>query len=391
MKIAYISSPPFLDFSIEYIQELKKEVTLDVYIVLNKQYLQSTILNIKQYNYKIGELVTIDDLKDDVEHYDLLKEYIDGCNSFNFVLFPDKSLSFAALQSSRKLAAFINKSIPSVVHFDDIHLQLLGLRVFLKSRNLVTNVHDPEPHSGENNWRRIFIRKVFYPVMKSFILFSNYSKDRFIKIYDPLQQVNTLSLTPYYFYKELPKQSIHLDLSTSDFVLLFFGRISKYKGVGQLLKAFYHLNDKYPNLRLIIAGKGKLDGEILAESGDETNGKLIVINRFINNRELVYLMGKTDIVVCPYRDATQSGVVMTAFAFEKKVIVSKVGGLYEPVIENKNGYIYNLNDPNSLENVIEKAITKKSYNTEFSNNLKIEASVNIEKLIKIYDKVVSNC
>ncbi|MDB5287241.1 MAG: glycosyltransferase [Mucilaginibacter sp.] len=390
MRVAYITYPFFLDFSIEYINELKKAVQLDVYIVLTRIHLKSTILNASKYNFQTGELVSLERLENILENYNLIKQYANGCNSFNFILFPDKSLSLASVITSKKFAKIINGSKPAIIHFDDTITHFLGLKLFLKGSNILTNIHDPEPHSNAKDWRRDLTRKVLFPKMKSFILFSEFSTNRFIEIYKPRQKVHTLSLVPYNFYTKLNPKEIYNNIKPNDFVVLFFGRISKYKGINQLFNSFNNLYQKLPNLKVIIAGKGSIEYDFPENLKNEIDKRLIIINRFITNEELVQLMQITNIVVCPYLDATQSGVVMTAFAFQKKVIATRVGGLHEPIIENKNGFTYSLDNENGLDTIIENLVNNKTGTQEFILKQEYQSHFNTKKLIEIYRQLIEN-
>jgi|ERR1700761_6455637 len=384
MQVAYITSPHYLDCSIEYINELKKETILDVYVVLNSNYLKATILNIKDYTYPTGKLLSFYDLAGKIENFDLLETYVKGCHSFNFILFPDKSTSIQSVIACRNLAAAINKNVPSIIHFDDISLQLWSLGIFLKSNWKCTNVHDPEPHSGERDWRRNLARLILYPGMKAFIVFSAYSNKRFNEIYKPKPPVYTLALTPYYFYSKILPHDVFNELDKDDLVLLFFGRISKYKGINELVRAFKNIYKYDARLKLIIAGRGNINNELDVDLQSEIGNGIILYNRFIANEEIAGLMQRANYVVCPYRDATQSGVVMTAFAFQKKVIVSEVGGLYEAVIPGKNGYVYNPREPNGLEIAFGQVLEKPALPVEFKIDNKYSAAFNSVLLLDIY-------
>jgi glycosyltransferase involved in cell wall biosynthesis len=225
--------------------------------------------------------------------------------------------------------------------------------------------------------------------MKAFVLFSNFSTDRFIKVYKPKQIVYTLSLVPYSFYTKLKAKKVISKIEPDDFVLLFFGRISKYKGVDALLNTFNSLHKQLPNLKLIIAGKGNIEYDFPESLKKLIDNRLIILNRFITNEELVQLMQITDVVVCPYLDATQSGVVMTSFAFNKKVISTRVGGLHEPITENQNGYTYSLYDEKGLENIIINLVNT-GINNSFFLKEEYQAKYNAAKLTEVYKQLMEN-
>lgn len=74
----------------------------------------------------------------------------------------------------------------------------------------------------------------------------------------------------------------------------------------------------------------------------------------------VYLPGENIISVCPYKDATQSGVVMVSYDYGIPVIASNVGGLDEQIIDGKTGFLINPNDVDELVYAMEKFILDTS-------------------------------
>lgn len=387
MKIVYIANPWFLDFSIEYIKELQANVELHVLLIVNRYKLKSTILNINSFP-KNATILDFRELSAEIDNYEAFLPYIEKCKSFKVFMFPDKSLSFSSIQRCYELSKYIDTVDPSIIHFDDLSLQLISLSFFLRSRRMLANVHDPEPHSGEGDWRRTLVRRFFYPKLEGFVLFSNYSKRRFLELYKPNQNVYELSLTPYYFYTQYQSPQNLIEKSVGEVVLLFFGRISKYKGIDELLQAFEKIRIKHKNVSVVIAGKGDYAYQIPTSLQSELGKSVKIINRYITNDELSNLMGLADVVVCPYRDSTQSGVVMTAFAFRKPVIASRVGGLYEGISEG-NGIVYSLDEYGGLEKSIDSFLTNSSLDF-VSEKLESTSKWNVNKLLRIYSDINNN-
>ncbi len=122
--------------------------------------------------------------------------------------------------------------------------------------------------------------------------------------------------------------------------MLFFGLVRAYKGLDLLLDAFGQVKDKLPDLQLIIAGEfyeheEKYRAQIEA---DGLNNRVIIRNEFIPDADLRKYFGAADLIVQPYKSATQSGVTQVAFHFEKPMLVTNVGGLGEIVHDHKMGY-----------------------------------------------------
>lgn len=122
---------------------------------------------------------------------------------------------------------------------------------------------------------------------------------------------------------------------------LFFGFIRQYKGLDMLLEALALIKESARPFRLIIAGEYYEDRhryEQLIEEGNLSD-KLIGFEHFIPNAEIKTYFGAADLVVLPYRSATQSGIIPLAYHFYRPVLVTRVGGLEEVVKENRTGLL----------------------------------------------------
>jgi len=122
--------------------------------------------------------------------------------------------------------------------------------------------------------------------------------------------------------------------------MLFFGLVRAYKGLDLLLDAFGKVKDQLPNLRLIIAGEFYED-EAKYRAQIERLGlkeRVVVRNEFVPDADLRKYFGAADLIVQPYKTATQSGVTQVAFHFEKPMLVTNVGGLGEIVHDHQMGY-----------------------------------------------------
>ena len=94
---------------------------------------------------------------------------------------------------------------------------------------------------------------------------------------------------------------------------------------------------------------------------------LQLILKHISNEDLVNLVDNAKMVVCPYRDATQSGVLMTAYACQTGVIASDVGSFPEFINPGENGMLSPVNNADELARVIINVLTTKDYMNWTSN------------------------
>lgn len=131
-----------------------------------------------------------------------------------------------------------------------------------------------------------------------------------------------------------------LNLNPENQYMLFFGLVRAYKGLDLLLDAFGKVKDQLPNLQLIIAGEFYEDEDKYRAqiSNNQLTNKVIIKNEFIADADLRKYFGAANLIVQPYKTATQSGVTQVAFHFEKPMLVTNVGGLGEIVHDHKMGY-----------------------------------------------------
>jgi glycosyltransferase involved in cell wall biosynthesis len=133
----------------------------------------------------------------------------------------------------------------------------------------------------------------------------------------------------------------NLGLSGNYSYMLFFGFIRAYKGLDLLLDAFADNRLRKRNLKLIIAGEFYEDDKPYREKirSGKLEDDIILFDRFIRDDEVASFFSIADIIVQPYRSATQSGVTQIAYHFGKPMLVTDVGGLSEIVPDGRCGYV----------------------------------------------------
>lgn len=135
--------------------------------------------------------------------------------------------------------------------------------------------------------------------------------------------------------------------------LLFFGFVRAYKGLDLLIKAFSDSRLKNLKLKLIIAGEFYENIKPYKAMIEKYNvaSDIVIFDRFINDEEVRIFFSAADLIVQPYKSATQSGVTQIAYHFEKPMLVTDVGGLKEIVPDGKCGYVVNA-IPEEIANAI---------------------------------------
>jgi glycosyltransferase involved in cell wall biosynthesis len=136
-------------------------------------------------------------------------------------------------------------------------------------------------------------------------------------------------------------------------IILFFGLIRKYKGLQTLLDALPLVLQKI-DCHLVVAGEFYDDEATYLSTIRENmiEDKVTVIPGFVPNDKVREYFGASDVVVLPYKSATQSGIVQIATHFDRACIVTNTGGLSEMVRDNQTGFVVPVNNPRSLADAI---------------------------------------
>jgi len=166
------------------------------------------------------------------------------------------------------------------------------------------------------------------------------------------------------FGEKVPRNEAcqRLNMPVEKRYVLFFGLIRDYKGLDLMLDAWAKL--KQNGKKLIVAGEFYTDKTRYIQQierlgiGDD----VLLHDRFIRDEDVKYYFSAADVLVQPYKSATQSGVTQIAYQFEIPMIVTNVGGLPEIVPDGKVGYVV---EPDALQ--IARAIEKIYEN----NNLQL--------------------
>ena len=205
---------------------------------------------------------------------------------------------------------------------------------------LVDNLVPHEPHFWDTMLTRFFVGSV-----DDFVAMSHQVLEQ-IKAYCPHKQVRYSPHPVYDIYgekisrKEAAKQ---LGLDEAIQWALFFGLVRPYKGLDWLLQAWSILKERgaAAGKKVVVAGEFYEQEEkyrkMMLDLGLEDD--IVIHNRFIPDHEVAAYFSLADLVVQPYKSATQSGITQIAYHFEVPMIVTDVGGLAEMVPDGRVGYL----------------------------------------------------
>jgi glycosyltransferase involved in cell wall biosynthesis len=196
----------------------------------------------------------------------------------------------------------------------------------------IVTVHDALPHPGDEHFGWVRMLRNNIQCADGVVVLSEYVHNKLVKHYSyPSRRIWQIPHGPFKFDQLLRKV---LPIARPR-RLLFFGRLRPYKGLSLLLDAFEQIAEQY-DLELSVVGKGS----IAIENDDlYINSRIHFDNRWIPEKELSNVFSAADIVILPYIEASQSGVVAAAYGMGLPVIVTPVGGLQEQVVHRETGLI----------------------------------------------------
>ena len=210
----------------------------------------------------------------------------------------------------------------------------------------VLTIHDVNAHPGEEARVQNILRNTLRNRVAQLIVHGEYLKSQYAKCYQHQKNMNVIPHGVLSVYKIWDKGVI----KEEDNTILFFGRLSKYKGLNTLIAAELLIIKEIPSLKIIIAGKGPESNYISQQVSGRTSFESHL--HFIPNNEVYKYFCRASIIVLPYSEASQSGIIPIAYLFGKPVVVTNVGSLPEVVDDGITGIIIPPNDPKALAQAI---------------------------------------
>ncbi len=384
-NILYYTSSNFLDEALETIQTIKNDFIIYLIIEVTPHSKNATILNTADLNnFSLFESpVTFLG----TEKFLQISKYFKNVKKvFFFINKSFNSFCLASIRNSYYLHRFIKKNRISILHFDTFTTRILWIIPFIYSKKIILSIHDPIPHTGEDNWKERIGDFFFYKIASNYLFFSNYSRQVFIDKYpEYLSKSSCIRLLPYNTYN----QNI-INTHDNKNYILFFGRLSYYKGIDILLDTIPKILEFYPDQKFYIIGS-KVENYRLNEDTIKTYKKnIILIDHHIKMTDLINYIRNSKFIICPYRESTQSGVLMTTKALKKVVIASNVGSFSEYIKHGKDGFL-TIPKSNNLASIVLKALHNNFYKKVESSLYKYKSDTdfmyNSMVLSKLYNSI----
>jgi glycosyltransferase involved in cell wall biosynthesis len=283
------------------------------------------------------------------------------------------------------------KSAPTIIHivgsspFDVLYLP------FLKRHNVTVlfTIHDAEFHLGEESVLLGMLQKIIFSRAQAFATLTHFVKNRFIAISDTRKPVYVVPNSIVNHLTEL--QRPRKFPSGRVIKLLFIGRVVYYKGIDLLLEAAGKLRERSVKFELTIAGRGDLQHQ--RSKIESLNIKLE--NDWISDQRFAELLSDHDVVILPYREASQSGVVYNAFNAALPIVCTPVGGLQECVENVVNGLVTGAVTGDAIADAIEKIVSNKNLYERLSvgaheTGKTLTADATAEKWLTCYDRIIAD-
>ena len=279
MKIVYFSQLPFTDNDFPLIRAFQQQgIDVYYYIQINSFRLRAGLIDIK-------EQIPINGIFKASEYQEFLmyKDYIDLDKIF--VVNSTKSLGLhpKTILLYLKLVKHIKSFRANIIH---ITWPLMGIKLLLYAfrKKIVLTLHDPFPHSGKESLKFELYRRLSIALIDRIVMLNNRNVRMFCEYYNyPFSKILVTQMGEFDYMRNVKCLSETKDKP----YILFFGYISQYKGVEILLESMKYIHEKYANIKLVVAGGGKI---YFDKSLYEEQDYIEIRNCYIGIPELVGLL-----------------------------------------------------------------------------------------------------
>lgn len=258
------------------------------------------------------------------------------------------------------------------LHFDRTLLtsyyNLLGKKVVLTVHNVNTEKRD-----NKDSALNRFTLRVQYRLADHLFVHTEKMKQELISEFGV--QTTRISVIPLGINNFAPQTDLTpaeakrlLGIRQDEKAILFFGRITPYKGLEILVEAFQKSLPPADNYRLMIAGRPEEATEATywvpireALREDVQKGRVLLRAEHIPDAETELYFKAADVLVLPYRDIYQSGILFLGYSFGLPTLAANVGSLKDEMMEGRTGFLFKPEDPADLASTIEKYFVSDLY------------------------------
>jgi alpha-maltose-1-phosphate synthase len=273
---------------------------------------------------------------------------------------------FEIIRLYRKIRSFR----PDVIHIQqNTDWRILVLTGLLGFRKTVLTIHDVTLHPGMKKDPNLWINRCFLGRARKIIVHGAQLKEALISKFPLLRnRVHIMPIGIFTLYHRWDDGSVKEEA----LCLLFFGSISAYKGIDDLIQAGTLIARDLPGVRILIAGAGTMSEE--SKSRIKNDPHFEIHNEFIPNEDVFKYFQRAAVVVLPYIEASQSAVIPLAFSFGKPVVATRIGSIPEAVEEGRTGFLVPPGEPEALAEAVIRIFKDPDLKAFMNMNVRKKAS-----------------
>jgi glycosyltransferase involved in cell wall biosynthesis len=285
---------------------------------------------------------------------------------------------FRILRYYFKLMLYASTARPKIFHilwnnkFETFDRTLLMLYYKLLGKSVVLTAHNVNADSRDLKDTSLnrFTLRVQYRLADNIFVHTEKAKRELLEAFGVRE--SRITVIPFGINKTVPDTQLtpseakaRLGLHNGEKTMLFFGRITPYKGIDYLVQALRSLEPR-EDYRVIIAGRPDDCESYWNElrkslQVDVQSGQILLKAEFIPDDETEVYFKAADVFVLPYRQVYQSGVLFLGYSFGLPVLAADVGSLKDDIIEGQTGFAFKPEDPPDLKKAIERYFASDLY------------------------------
>jgi starch synthase len=274
------------------------------------------------------------------------------------------------LRMIRSIFRKVQDFAPDVVHYQGAHLWFdLALPLF-HQYPLAFTIHDFRPHPGDRLSMKTpyWIERFARGRADELIVHSRHIQELVSRKW--LGSAKKVTVIPHI---QIGDELFPDAIEQEEPLILFFGRIWEYKGLEYLIRAEPEITARVPEARILIAGQGE-DFSRYSRMMVHPD-RFIVDNDFIPEERVAEYFRRASLVVLPYIEASQSGVIPMAYSAGKPVVATRVGGLPEMVEHGRTGFLVAPRNPVQLAEAITRLLSDERLRRQMGANGKRKIEV----------------
>lgn len=296
---------------------------------------------------------------------------------------------FSQVRSALGLVRKIRNYAPDVVHFQNGHMYFNLAMPFIKKFPLVITIHDARQHLGDSESGQTPQRIMDFGFRQAdqVIVHGHSMVDTVVNELD--FNMNQVHIIPHV---AIGDTTAPVPIEDEREAILFFGRIWEYKGLEYFVRAQSEVSAAFPNAKFVIAGRGEDLARYQQLMADPAAFE--IHNDWISDEERTQMFASASMVVLPYIEASQSGVIPIAYTFEKPVVATTIGGLPDMVEDGVTGLLVPPRDAGELARAIMQLLGDKQRRMEMgrAGKRKLERDcspeVVVRKTLDVYSQAV---